>query len=255
MLHSSPDTPAQFASPASEHPARQRLDERPDIPGPAQAAGLPPFDPASPRRSKVLVRHREPLLRAGIAAALRAHAGFDVSVDGDDESRGATAGFDVIVTDYDDGLRLAGESGRAPPGAPPAARVLVLTTFDREADIRRAVVAGVHGYLVRGTDPAELVEGVAAAARGARYWCRTAALRMLDSQAHADLTEREVQVLQLVADGEPNKSIARQLQIEVGTVKAHMSAIMTKLHATSRTHAARIGTARGLVRERVPAQA
>jgi two-component system NarL family response regulator len=77
---------------------------------------------------------------------------------------------------------------------------------------------------------------------------------MADSLTHATLTSRETEVLQLMASGESNKGIARKLQIEVGTVKSHMSAIMTKLGASSRTQAAGIAATRGLVEERSSVQ-
>jgi two-component system NarL family response regulator len=203
------------------------------------------FESFAQRRRNVLVMHREPLLCAGISAALREHGDFEVFAQCVDASQEDTQRFDVIVTDYDNGLRLGGA----------AARILVLTSLDREADIRRAIQGGVHGYLLLDTAPAELAAGVAAVARGTRYLCRSVALRMADSLTRTELTARESEVLQLVADGESNKGIARQLQIEIGTVKAHMSAIMGKLGATSRTHAASIATMRGLVKERTLAQA
>lgn len=207
------------------------------------------FDSLSLPRSKVAVSHREPLLRAGIASTLSAHSDFDVSTECEQVSEDDPLPFDVIVADYESGLRLARSTARATRPGSPAPHVLVLTTVDREADIRRAVDAGVRGYLLLDAQPDELVEGVAALARGSRYWSHSVAMRMADSLHHVGLTTREAEVLQLVADGEPNKSIARQLQIEVGTVKSHISAIMSKLGATSRTHAVRIGSARGLVRE------
>jgi two-component system NarL family response regulator len=76
---------------------------------------------------------------------------------------------------------------------------------------------------------------------------------MADSLARASLTSREIEVLQLVMIGESNKAIARRLHIELGTVKSHMTGIMTKLGATSRTQAAGIAASRGLVEEQVPA--
>jgi two-component system NarL family response regulator len=126
----------------------------------------------------------------------------------------------------------------------------VLTSNDREADIRRAIEAGVQGYLLLGGTLDELVAGVTAVAKGMRYLCRSVAERMADSLTRTPLTSRETEVLQLVARGESNKEIARRLRIELGTVKSHMSAIMTKLNASSRTHAAGIAATRGLVQER-----
>ncbi len=210
------------------------------------------FESTQQRRSQVMISHREPLLRAGVASTLGAHEPFEVSTRGVDAESSGPPCYDVLVTDYDNAMRLAHRTcsvGRL------ASRILVLTTVDREADIRRAIDAGINGYLMLDAEPDELIEGVTAVARGARYLSRAAAMRMVESLTRADLTDREAQVLQLVADGEPNKGIARRLGIEVGTVKSHLSAIMSKLGASSRTHAVRIATARGLVREPASAPA
>jgi DNA-binding NarL/FixJ family response regulator len=198
----------------------------------------------APRRSNILVMHPDPLLCAGLVAALSGHDRFEVRI-GDGSGEPGAHPVDVVIADYPEALRLAG----APPPALPAARILALTGNDREADIRRAIEAGVHGYLLLGGPIDELVEGVTAVAGGVRFVCRAVARRMADSLTRASLTLREVEVLRLVATGESNKAIARELCIEVGTVKSHMSAIMTKLGAISRTQAAGIAISRGLVDE------
>jgi DNA-binding NarL/FixJ family response regulator len=119
--------------------------------------------------------------------------------------------------------------------------------------IRRAIEAGVYGYLLVGGPLNELIDGVTAVASGMRYMSLSVAQRMADSLTRATLTSREIEVLTLVATGQPNKMIARHLSIELGTVKSHVSAIMTKLGASSRTQAARIAASRGLVVEHVKA--
>ena len=86
-------------------------------------------------------------------------------------------------------------------------------------------------------------------ANGLRYVSRSVAQRMADSLARTSLTLRETEVLSLAAGGESNKAIARDLAIKSGTVKSHMSSIMSKLGASSRTHAASIAAARGLVED------
>ena len=203
-------------------------------------------------RRNVLVMHHDPLLRAGLVAALRQHPAFDVFVDGD----AAASDMDsprmhVVIADYGQAMQFAAGAAHGPLAT---ARILILTSNDREADIRRAVEAGVHGYLLLGGALSELIEGVTMVARGMRYLAQSVAQRMADSLTRASLTLREVEVLQLVVAGESNKAIARQLRIELGTVKSHMTAIMTKLGATSRTQAASIATARGLVEETVLVQ-
>ena len=130
------------------------------------------------------------------------------------------------------------------------ARILILTANDREADIRRAIEAGIHGYILLGGPLDELIDAATAVANGLRYVSRSVAQRMADSLARTSLTLRETEVLSLAAGGESNKAIARDLAIKAGTVKSHMTAIMSKLGASSRTHAVSIAAARGLVEQR-----
>ena len=209
---------------------------------------------SAPHRSTtILVMQHDPLLCAGLVAALRQHSAFEVFVDDSDSyldsaDRGETR-IDVVVADYGHAMKLVDPLARSAHRPLAAARILALTANDREGDIRRAIQAGIHGYLLLGGPLSELVEGVTLVASGVRYLCRSVAQRMADSLTHASLTSREIEVLQLVVTGESNKAIARELHIELGTVKSHMGAIMTKLDASSRTQAARIATARGLVEE------
>lgn len=203
------------------------------------------------RRPNLLVMHPDPILSAGVAAALRRHTHFMVFVHGVDATGADAPRFDVVIADYANAMRLAQPDGRAQLGVNSEARVLAFTGNDREADIRRAIEAGVYGYLLVGGSLEELIAGVTAVANGLRYMSVSVAQRMADSLTRASLTLREVEVLRLVATGQPNKAIARELSIELGTVKSHVSAIMTKLGASSRTQAARIAASRGLVHDTV----
>jgi DNA-binding NarL/FixJ family response regulator len=207
-----------------------------------------------PHRPNILVMHDDPLLCAGLVTALRQDAALEIHVDSADTASPDGPPIDVVIADYSHAMRLADPAFRAahPPLA--AARILALTSNDREADIRRAIEAGIHGYLLLGGSLGELIEGVTTVARGVRYLGRSVAQRMADSLTRVSLTSREIEVLQLVVTGESNKAIARELRIEVGTVKAHMTAILTKLGARSRTQAAGIAATRGLVEERVLAR-
>jgi len=195
--------------------------------------------------STVLTLHPDPLVRSGIVASLRAHPGFDAfEADADDLDERP---IDVVIADHQQAMLLSSPAERTsrPPLA--HARILVLTSNDRETAIRKAIEAGVDGYLLFGCPLSELIEGVATVARGGRFLSRAVAERMANSMTHTSLTCREVDVLRYVVNGESNKVIARLLQIEVGTVKSHISAILAKLNARSRTHAAAIAIARGLV--------
>jgi two-component system NarL family response regulator len=198
-------------------------------------------------RLTVLVMQHDPLLCAGVVSALRQHAGFDVLVAQVDDEHVDLAGVDVVIADYSYSMCLAAAATQMTHRPLSGARVLTLTSNDREADIRRAIESGVHGYLLLGGALSELIESVTTVARGVRYLCRAVAQRMADSLARASLTTREMDVLRLVVIGESNKEIARRLHIELGTVKSHVSAIMTKLDASSRTQAASIAVTRGLV--------
>lgn len=201
----------------------------------------------APHCHHILVMQPDPLLCAGLVAALRQHAVFEVFVDSLDALNSEEPRIDVVIADYSHAMRLTDSTVRAANRRISAAKILTLTSHDRETDIRRAIEAGIHGYLLLGGPLSELIEGVTAVANGVRYLCRSVAQRMADSLTHASLTSREIEVLRLVVVGESNKAIARDLRIEVGTVKSHMRGIMTKLGATSRTQAAGIASDRGLV--------
>lgn len=147
---------------------------------------------------------------------------------------------DVVVTD----LRL----GEGPDGvavtaslrsrvAAPA--VLVLTTYDTDRDIVRAVEAGAAGYLLKDTDPAEITSAVLRAAAGETVLSATLAQRVVAriSRPQAQLSAREVEILAAVARGLSNKQIARELVISEATVKTHLVHVFTKLDVDSRTAA------------------
>ncbi len=210
-----------------------------------------PMKMIAPRLSNILVMHPDPLLSAGLVAALRDHACFEIFIDGVDTLAADDPAIDVVIADYGNAMRLFATVVHGTSRSLTRPRILVLTNNDREADIRRAIEAGVYGYLLVGGPVSELIEGLAMVANGVRYLGRSVAQRMADSLTRALLTSREVEVLRLVMTGQSNKAIARHLGIEVGTVKSHMTGIMSKLGARSRTQAAGIASARGLVEERV----
>jgi DNA-binding NarL/FixJ family response regulator len=193
---------------------------------------------------RVLVMHAEPLIAVGLAAALQQCPGLTVQVHGGDGP--CAEGADVIVADYQDGIQLAAAASAKGSGRK-AARVLVMTGQDREHDVRQALEAGVHGYLLLGCPIQELIAGVSALGRGSRYLCLAVAQRMAESLTREAMTPREADVLNLLVRGHCNKSIAKQLNIAVGTVKAHVKAIMGKLEASSRTQAASVAVQRGLI--------
>ena len=191
---------------------------------------------------KVFVRHEDPVVEAGLVAMLGSQPGIEVAGAQRARSGAAAPGSaGVIVTDYRGALTLLRTPGSSGP------RVMVVSHTDREWDVRNAIRAGVYGYVLQRCSIAELVHGVRMLGRGSRYLCAAVAHSMADSLTREPLTSRETDVLRLLAKGACNKTIGRDLGIAVGTVKAHVKAILEKLQATTRTQAAAIATERGLV--------
>jgi DNA-binding NarL/FixJ family response regulator len=190
---------------------------------------------------RVQVCHGDALLAAGLRAILRNDPDLFV-MDGSDETSAQ-----VIVADYDQGLAAASRAGRTSDGGQSAPKVLVFTSRCGEADVRFALRAGVLGYLVQGCSSQDAIQAARAVHRGARYFCSQASERMADSLAHSALTAREIEVLEVLADGLSNKLIARRMNLTVGTIKSHVGAILDKLGATSRTQAVVVAANRGLV--------
>jgi DNA-binding NarL/FixJ family response regulator len=197
-------------------------------------------------KPNVTVMHPDPLMAIGLATSLMQRQDINVFLSG---QTAAGQAIDVVLTNYEEGLKLAAGMARNQP------RILVVAVQEREQEVRIALEAGVHGYLLLGCKVEEVVEGIHALASGRRYMCMSVAQRIADSMSREALTSRETDVLELLADGHCNKSIARQLDIAVGTVKAHVKGILSKLDASSRTQAVSIAVTRGLVGVLQPAHA
>lgn len=193
---------------------------------------------------RALVRHNDPLLAAGINAALISAPGIEVVTAAESSS---FPDADVAICDYDSGMawaqhhRFRSSAARRSPG------VVVITWRDSEADVRNALQAGIGGYLLGNCDLNELVDAVRAVGRGSPYLCAAAASLVAKSLTRTPLTLRESEILRLIASGMSNKSIASQLGIALGTVKAHARAILDKLGSRSRTQAIVIAAQRGLL--------
>ncbi|WP_082608045.1 response regulator transcription factor [Acidovorax sp. Root219] len=194
---------------------------------------------------RVITRHSDPLMATGINAALMAAPGIEVVMVSDKSS---FPDADVVIGDYESGmawanhLRLRSSAlRRRLPG------VVVLTWRDSEADVQNALQAGVCGYLLNSCNPHELVDAVRAVRRGSPYLCDVAASLVATSLTRTPLTVRESEILQLIGSGMSNKVVASELNIALGTVKAHAKAILDKLGARSRTQATVIAAQRGLL--------
>jgi DNA-binding NarL/FixJ family response regulator len=129
----------------------------------------------------------------------------------------------------------------------PAARIIVLTTYQGDIQALRAIRAGAAGYLLKSMVRRELADTIRLVHAGKRHIPAEIAAELAAHVADDALSPREIEVLRLVALGNSNKQIAAQLAIVDETVKAHMTNILSKLGANDRTHAVTIATARGFL--------
>ena len=199
----------------------------------------------------VVIIHPDPLVRACLAAALGAstsvsvHAVVPDPAGFDDASNGVPGG--LIVADHPSALLLAASALRRHLAAGSEPRIAVVSSCDREWDLRSALAGRVRGYLAPGFEVQQLLDCVTAVQAGGRYLCPRSAARLAESLSYDALTERETATLRLVVQGLPNKSIARALAISVGTVKSHLKSAYAKLEVTSRTQAIAEVQRRGLL--------
>ncbi|WP_326731696.1 response regulator transcription factor [Streptomyces phaeochromogenes] len=204
---------------------------------------------------RVLLVDDHPVVRDGLAAMLATQP--DLTVVGE-AATGAEALHrtsaltpDVVLMD----LQMPGMDGTAATAAIRAAhpdvQVLILTTYDTDADITAAIDAGAIGYLLKDTGRHELCEAVRTAARGGAALSPSVAakvLAQLRGDRGAGLSGRELEVLSAVARGQSNKQVARALRLSEATVKTHLLHIYAKLDVGDRTAAVTAALGRGIIR-------
>ncbi|WP_026931724.1 response regulator [Glycomyces tenuis] len=200
---------------------------------------------------RVMLVDDHPVVRAGLRGMLSGEP--DIEVVGEAasgaEARTTAAALapDVVLMD----LRMPGGDGVTATGhLAKTANVVVLTTYETDADIVRAVAAGAVGYLLKDTPIAELVRAIRAAARGETVLAPSVAARLVGtvrSPRGHELSERELEVLRLVADGASNAEIGRRLHISEATVKTHLLRSYQKLGVGDRTAAVTSAIRRGLL--------
>ena len=127
------------------------------------------------------------------------------------------------------------------------ARIIMLTTFEGDISIQRALEAGASGYLLKSTPPKDIVEAIRQVNSGKKRIPPEVAARLVEHLSDEGLTEREVDVLRHVAGGNRNRDIAQRLFISEETIKVHIKHIMDKLGASDRTQAVAIGVRRGII--------
>lgn len=130
----------------------------------------------------------------------------------------------------------------------PDARVIVLTTYDTDEEISRALKAGAKAYVLKDISADDLIQCIRDVLAGKTYLAPAAAAKLAEGVSHVQLSPRELATLRLMADGKANKEIASELGISDRTVKTHLGHLFGKLGVTSRTEAVKVATRRGLVR-------
>ena len=129
----------------------------------------------------------------------------------------------------------------------PEARLIVVTTYDGDEDIYRSLQAGAKGYLLKDMFFEELETAIRSVHAGARRIPAVIAERLAERMSGSALTDRELEVLELIVKGQSNKEIAKSLTISEATVKSHINSLLSKLGVTDRTQAATTALQRGLV--------
>lgn len=200
---------------------------------------------------RILVVDDHHVVRSGLAASLGLEDDLTVVAEAGSADE-AIAQYrqhrpDAVLMD----LRLPGTNGIATTAELrrewPDARVLMFTTFDGEEDIYRAMQAGARGYLLKSAAREELLSAIRAVAADERYLPPALAQRLAGRVAAPDVSEREREVLQLIARGKANKEIAAALGISEETVKRHASNLFVKMGVADRAQATSEGIRRGLI--------
>ena len=205
--------------------------------------------------TSVLIVDDHPVVRAGLRTLLDGQPGLTVVGEAADGAaaielartlRPEVVLCDLRLRDGVDGVGVARAlRGRDDPA------VLILTTYDHDGDIVRAVEAGAAGYLLKDADPAVILRAVQAAAAGESVLSEDQVERVVATMRTAPrtLSEREIEVLALLGDGLSNRELARRLLVSEATVKTHLAHIYDKLGAANRTAAVAAARERGLLAE------
>jgi DNA-binding NarL/FixJ family response regulator len=206
------------------------------------------------KRIRILIVDDHPVVRAGLQGMLTSQPDFELVGEADSGSAAVTLSNhlhpDVILMD----LRMADMDGAVATAQiksqQPDIAVLILTTYDTNSDILRAIEAGATGYLLKDAPREDLFAAVRTVAQGKAVLAPTVASRLLRQRktlAGAVLSARELEVLSLVARGASNKEIARSLFLSEATVKSHLIHLFGKLGVTDRTAAVTVALQHGLL--------
>jgi two-component system NarL family response regulator len=214
-----------------------------------KANSIPATDHAKVR---VLVADDHPIVRQGIIANVKPQPDMKVIAEAGDGVEALALikehSPDVVLLDLRmpqmDGLDVLAEvkKSRLP------CKIIIMTTFDSEEDVQRAMRTGARGYLLKDSTREEILDAIRRVSLGETYLPARIVQKVAEGMRKPELSPREVEVLQWVAAGKSNKEIGTQLFIAEGTVKTHVKNLLEKLAVVGRTAAIREGVHRGIVR-------
>ena len=214
---------------------------------PAEATAIAPAAKAT-----VLLVDDHALLRTGVANIINQEPDLEVVAEAGNGEEGVVAFErfhpDVTLVDLRMPVMEGVELVRQIRERDPRARVIILTTYDTDDEISRALKAGAKAYALKDIAAGDLVACIRDVLAGKTYIAPAAAAKLAEGVTRVQLTPREMATLRLMADGKANKEIAGELGISDRTVKSHLGHLFEKLGVTSRTEAIKVATRRGLVR-------
>ena len=203
------------------------------------------------RKIRILIADDHYIVRIGVVAVVNTQSDMEVVAEAEDGSQ-AIELFeklkpDLVLMDSRMAVKTGIQATVEIRKRDPEARVLILTAFDGDEDIRRAFEAGAQGYVLKSATREQLIPALRAVAAGERWVPNEVAHRLSSHNSFEALTAREVEVLNEVAKGLANKQISDLFGISEHTVKGHLKLILAKLRVADRTEAVRVAVQRGII--------